>query len=67
MGSSTDLVSDGTRRMLVNGAYWLVDLEIPKGGTKVDIVGKFNPTQYSFKRGNHWPKQDIKPANFNLK
>ncbi len=64
MGSSTDLVAAGTRRMLVNGAYWLLNLEIPKAGTKVDIVGKFEPTQYSFHRGNYWPEKNMKPADF---
>jgi|TARA_B110000495_G_C22979886_1_gene575911 hypothetical protein len=64
MGSSTDLTAAGTRRMLVNGAYWLIDLEVPKTGTKVDLVGKFEPTQYSFRRGNFWPEKNLKPADF---
>lgn len=48
MGAATDLVADGTRRMLVNAAYFLLDMEVPKGGTAVDIVGDFEPSQYSF-------------------
>ena len=67
MGSSTDLTAPGTRRMLVNGAYWLLDLEIPKGGTKVDLVGEFNPSQYGFKRGDYWSAQNKRPADFRLK
>jgi hypothetical protein len=52
MGSSTDLVSDGTRRLLVNGCYWAVGLEekIPSA-SNVDIVGTFKPTR--FKGGGH--------------
>jgi hypothetical protein len=53
--------------MLVNGAYWLLDLEIPKGGTKVDLVGEFNPSQYGFKRGDYWSAQNKRPADFRLK
>jgi hypothetical protein len=65
MGSSTDLVAEGTRRMLVNGAYWCVDLEdkIPAAGTKVDLVGEFKPTAYSF--GTF--KKGLKPADYKLK
>jgi len=67
MGSSTDLVAEGTRRTLINGAYWLLDLEIPNAGTKVKLVGKFNPKQYSFRSKEYWPDQNKKPADFRLK
>ena len=67
MGSSTDLVAEGTRRTLINGAYWLLDLEIPNAGTKVELVGKFNPKQYSFRSKEYWPDQNKKPADFRLK
>ena len=64
MGSSTDLVAPGTRRMLVNGTYWCVGLEdeIPAAGTKVDIVGEFKPRAYSF--GGF--KKGTKPADHKL-
>jgi hypothetical protein len=66
MGSSTDLLSEGTRRMLVNGVYWCVDLadEIPAEGTKVDIVGEFKPTAYSFHRGDYWPSKSLRVEDF---
>ena len=48
MGSSTDLVAEGTRRVLINGAYWLLDLEIPNAGTKVNLVGKLKPGTIQF-------------------
>ena len=67
MGSSTDLVAEGTRRILINGAYWLLDLEIPNAGTKVNLVGKLNPEQYSFRSNEYWPDQNKKPADFRLK
>lgn len=49
MGASTDLVSEGTRRMLVNATYWSLGLEdqIP-AKSKVDIVGKFEPIPFKF-------------------
>jgi hypothetical protein len=66
MGSSTDLVAAGTRRMLVNAAYWSVGIDVPKDGTKVDIVGEFKPTAYSFQRGDFFKKQGVKPADHAL-
>ena len=55
MGAATDLVSEGSRRMLINAAYWCVGLEgkIPERAN-VAIVGKFEPTRFgfgAFKRG----------------
>jgi len=49
MGAATDLVAEGTRRMLVNAAYWCVGLEgkIPEK-SNVDLVGPFEPTPFGF-------------------
>jgi type 1 glutamine amidotransferase len=63
MGSSTDLVSEGSRRMLVNSVYWCVGLKVPKGGTKVDLVGEYKPIAYGF--GGF--KKGVKPAEHKLK
>ena len=69
MGSSTDLVAEGTRRMLVNATYWALGMadDIPAEGTAVDIVGTFEPTPYGFHRGSHWPDKGLKPSDFDLK
>ena len=58
MGAATDLVSPGTRRMLVNAAYWAVGLEdkIP-GESDVSIVGEFDPHPF----GNNKFTKGIKP------
>ena len=52
MGAATDFESEGLRRLLVNAAYWGLNMEnqIPER-SNVDIVGKFNPTDYGF--GTH--------------
>jgi hypothetical protein len=49
MGSSTDLESEGVRRLLVNAAYWCLRMEdeIPERAN-VEIVGEFDPTPYGF-------------------
>ncbi|MFP6619616.1 MAG: ThuA domain-containing protein [Pirellulaceae bacterium] len=49
MGSSTDLVTEGTRRMLVNGAYWCLGMESQiQADSSVELVGEFKPTAYGF-------------------
>lgn len=60
MGAATDLVAEGTRRMVVNGCLWCLGLEeqIP-ARTNVDLVGTFEPTQFKF--GGHKP--GVKPAD----
>jgi hypothetical protein len=64
MGAATDLVSEGTRRMLVNACYWCVGLEdqIP-AKSNVALVGEFEPTPYGFKMY----RRGTKPADYELK
>lgn len=61
MGAATDLAAEGTRRMVVNAAFWGLGLEVPE---KADVtpVGDYQPTMYGFK-GN---KQGMKPDDFAL-
>jgi type 1 glutamine amidotransferase len=65
MGAANDLQSEGVRRMLVNGVYWCLGMEdkIPEGGTKVDLVGEYNPSNFKF--GGH--KKGVKPADLEMK
>jgi hypothetical protein len=64
MGAATDLESEGTRRLLVNAAYWCVGLEDKIADkSKVDVVGEFKPLPF---RGNGY-KKGVKPADHALK
>ena len=47
MGASQDLENEAFRRLLVNGAYWSLDKEIPDF-VKVDIEGNYKPSKFSF-------------------
>lgn len=49
MGAATDLVAEGTRRMIVNAVYWALGMEekIPEK-SNVDLVGEFKPTPFGF-------------------
>lgn len=60
MGSSTDLVAEGTRRMLVNACYWATGLEdkIPASSC-VDVVGTFEPTPFGF----NGARKGLKPGD----
>jgi len=60
MGASQDLLAVGTRRMIVNAAYWCLGLEdkIPAQNA-VDIVGEYAPTKFGF---NAY-KKGVKPAD----
>jgi hypothetical protein len=62
MGSSTDLVNEPLRRLLVNASYWLVDLKVPEKAT-VDIVGEYKPSSY---KGNGF-KEHMKPSDYAAK
>jgi type 1 glutamine amidotransferase len=64
IGASTDLLSEGTRRLLVNACYWAVGLEnqIPTK-SKVDLVGEYAPRPFKF--GGFQP--GVKPADHAMK
>lgn len=49
IGASTDCLSEDLRRVFVNACYWGLGLEgqIP-ARSKVDIVGKYSPTDFGF-------------------
>jgi hypothetical protein len=60
MGASQDLLADGTRRMIVNAAYWCLGMEeqIP-AKNNVDVVGEWAPTKFGF---NAY-KKGVKPVD----
>ncbi len=66
MGASTDLVSEGTRRLIVNGVYWALGIadQIPEAGSKVDLVGTYEPRQYFIHDGDYWVERQLRPAHF---
>lgn len=59
MGASTDLESEGLRRLLVNAAYWCVGMEdrIPPKAN-VDLVGAYEPLPFGFARH----RKGVKPS-----
>ncbi|MFC4872324.1 ThuA domain-containing protein [Negadavirga shengliensis] len=49
MGASVDLESEDLRRLIINAAYWCLEMEnqIPEKA-KADIVGDYKPTMFGF-------------------
>ncbi len=49
MGSASDLKNQGLRRLIINAAYWCVELESSISATRsVEIVGKYEPLESGF-------------------
>lgn len=66
MGASVDLVSEDLRRLLVNAAYHLTGLKVPKNAD-ASYVDPFYPSFYGFIRDkNHWPSLDMQPSDYGL-
>lgn len=64
MGASEDLLYDGTRRMIINGAYWALDMaDKINPNSSVDIVGEYQPSRFKFKKIEEW-KPGKKPAEY---
>lgn len=65
IGAATDLVSQGTRRLLINATYWCLGMEdqIPATGTEASLVGSFAPTAFRSQPNAYWRKRGQKPAD----
>ena len=60
IGSSTDQLNEGVRRLLVNAVYWLSNLEVP-ARANVELVGDYQPSAYGFKNEeNYWKNKNLK-------
>ena len=62
MGAATDLVDEDLRRLVMNGVYWGLGMEVP-AKVDVSIDGEYKPTFYGFKTN----KKSVTPEGFQLK
>jgi hypothetical protein len=62
MGAASDLDDANLRRLVVNGVFWGLGLEVPKA-VDVEIHGEFEPTFYGFNTF----KKGLKPEDFVIK
>ncbi len=63
IGSASDMLNKGVRRLLVNGVFWAMGLTVPEN-TNVDLVGTFDPTAYGFKKREYWIDKQFKVGDF---
>jgi hypothetical protein len=61
MGAGGDLLDESFRRLLVNGVYWGLKIDVPQRAD-VRIVGDYQPTDYGF---NSFRK-NVKPAELEM-
>jgi type 1 glutamine amidotransferase len=64
IGASADLLIEGTRRLLVNGIYWALEMPVPPSAD-VELVGEYQPTQYEFRDDKYWEDEQLKVKNLN--
>ena len=65
IGSSTDMESEGVRRLLVNAVYYLLDLDVP-AKADVQIVGSYSTTPYNFHTDEYWAEKNLKVEDYLL-
>ncbi|MDB6052616.1 MAG: hypothetical protein JWN25_139 [Verrucomicrobiales bacterium] len=61
MGAATDLTNESLRRLVVNGVYWGLNMEVPMSAD-VKYVDPYNPSMYGFDGF----KKGIKPEDHAL-
>ena len=63
IGSSTDMESEGVRRLFVNASYHLLGLDVPENSV-VSYVGNYAPSAYSFHTDEYWQEKNLKVEDF---
>ncbi|MEA1786998.1 hypothetical protein U1E44_12920 [Arenibacter sp. GZD96] len=58
IGAASDLLNEGTRRLLVNAVYWTLDVPVPEKAD-VSLVGTYQPTAYEFKTDDYWKNRKL--------
>lgn len=58
IGSSTDLLEVGTRRLLINAAFWLLGETVPVKAD-VSLIGDYKPTPYEFREDSYWDQKAL--------
>jgi len=59
IGSSSDLLNEGVRRLLTNSVFWILDLPVPQKAN-VDLVGAYDPSAYGFQTDEYWLERQLK-------
>lgn len=58
LGASVDLSNASTRRLLIQGVFWALDLPISSTGTEAGLIGSYQPQMFGFHREEgYWEKR----------
>ena len=63
VGAANDMLIEGTRRLLVNGVFWAMGMQVPDKAD-VDLVGAYNPTKFEFRKDEYWPEKQLTVESF---
>lgn len=63
VGAANDMLVEGTRRLLVNGVFWAMDMKVPEKAN-VALVGDYNPTKFEFRKDEYWPEKQLTVESF---
>lgn len=63
IGASSDLLNEPLRRVFVNSTYYLTGLPVPENAN-VNLVGNYEPSQFSFHDDQYWIDKNIKVADY---
>lgn len=58
IGSSTDMLSEGVRRMMVNATFWGLDLPVPSKAD-VSFIGDYEYSAYAFHDDLYWDNKAL--------
>lgn len=58
IGSSTDMLTEAVRRLLVNAVYWGLEKEVPDRA-KVNLVGDYQPSRFAFHDDAYWQSRRL--------
>ncbi|WP_299535820.1 ThuA domain-containing protein [Ulvibacterium sp.] len=59
IGSSSDLMNEGVRRLLINGVFWALDMPVPEKAN-VNLIGAYDPSAYGFQTDEYWLEKQLK-------
>ena len=65
VGASTDMLSEGVRRMYVNAIYDLLGKEVPSKAD-VNFVGDYKPTAFAFTKEGHWEEKNVSISSLKM-
>ena len=63
IGSSTDLIDEEVRRLMVNASFYLLKMKVPTKA-EVSIISEYKPSAYAFQKDEYWVKKGLKVEDF---